>query len=582
MHVILDNPYRIIGQLVGTSLKEKTKQISRLKQYIEAEQEPPEAYSFPAIGNLDRTLDSVTDAASNLNLDHDKLNHALFWFYNGNEVTDEPAFELLKEGNIKEAGALWAKITNGKEVTEKNASAFFNLSTLMMSGSFHKAGIKEATLEKGIKLKIKFLESDFSRGLKELAADVTYQASKRAVQLMFLKQVQAEIEKSNIFSTNKLLEALSTVEFTAKDDFVKLSVARPITNIEKEVNAAAKNRNANNANALRIGTELYDDSYEWLFQLNNLLSPTNFQYTSIADKVAEEVLQCGIDYFLYYKETDTDPGPKSLELCLKAQTWATGNILKERFKDTIKHIKEWNDDEPQRANLRFLKDDLAFIDNKLDRFKNLSDSLVNAKDLVDTCKPKLMKMKKVLGQSEAFYLSVSSTIVQNSQNMIVSAINNATEGFSRNTVSKSALQTSLQSALDLTYNLRTFDMHHDNKLHFNKNLDALKSICTQVGLSTLSPKERLQQELRQAESKVNDIQRQTYFVAEINNAKSELARINEWQFMRSQADKLSQINAQQRKIDQLLTKSSQEKAAQLRMQQTRINDLKAKILQNDF
>ncbi len=579
MHVILDNPYRIIGQLVGTPLKEKTKQISRLKQYIEAEQEPPEEFCFPGLGRLDRTFEFVTNAASELNLDHDKLNHALFWFYNGNDVTDEPAFELLKEGDIKEAGALWAKITNGKEVTEKNASAFFNLSTLIMSGSFHKGGLKKASLEKGIKLKLKFLESDYVRNFKELAVDATYQTSKRAIQLIFLKQLQLELDKSDIFSTSKLLEVLSTIEFTAKDDFIKLSVERPINNIEKEVDAAAKNRTANNANALQIGTNLYDTSYEWLFQLNNLLSLTNFQYISIADKVAEEVLQCGIDYFLHFKETDIDPGPKSLELCLKAQIWVTGSILKERFRDTIKHLKEWTDDEPQRAKVRFLKDDIAYIDNKLDNFKNLNDSLVNAKDLIESCKPKLLKMKTVLGQSETFYLSVSSAIVQNSQNMIVSVINNVTDGFTKNTASKSALQSSLQSALDLTYNLKTCDMHYENKVHFNKNLDALKSICSQVGVSTLSPKERLQQELKQAEAKVNDIQKQTYYAAEILNAKSELARINEWQFLRSQADKQSQVNAQQRKIDQLLTKSSQEKAAQLKRQQTKINDLKTKILQ---
>jgi hypothetical protein len=36
MKTILNNPYRIVGLLVGATAKEQTKQISRLKKYIEA------------------------------------------------------------------------------------------------------------------------------------------------------------------------------------------------------------------------------------------------------------------------------------------------------------------------------------------------------------------------------------------------------------------------------------------------------------------------------------------------------------------------------------------------------------------
>lgn len=582
MRIILQNPYRIIGQLVGTTLREQIRQVSRLKQYIEAEQEPPMAFSFPILGKLDRSIESVNTASSELNLDIDKISYGLFWFYNGNEITDEPAFEFLKEGNVKEAGAVWSKMTNGKDVNEKNASAFFNLSSLLISKSFLKSEVKEATLDKGIRLKLKFLESDLFHGFTNVASDATYQTSKRAIQLVFLKQLQIEIEKSKVFPISSLLGILSKIEFTAKDEFIRFSIEGPIKDIEKAVDRSAQDRVSNNANALKVGTLLYDKQYEPLFQLSNLSTPSNFQYSTIADKVAEEVLQCGIDYFLHYKETDIDPGLQAFDLCKKAQTWVTGNILKERFKETLKHIQEWNDDKPQRVKLKSIKDDIAFIDGKLERFKNLSDSLSNAKDLIETCKPKLLKIKAVLGQSEEFYLAISSAIVQGAQNMIVAAINTATESFSRNTVTRSLLQQSLQSALDLTYNLKTFDIYYDNKEHFNKNLDALKSICTQVGISTLTPKERLQQELRQAETKLNDIQRQTFYSAEINNAKNELSKINEWQFLRSQADKDSQINTQQKKINQLLANSSQEKATQVRNQQVKITNLKTKILQTEY
>ena len=74
MKSILNNPYRTIGLLVGATAREQEKQIRRLKQFIEAEQEPQNDFSFPTLGQLNRTVDSVMDAASKLNLDSDKIN----------------------------------------------------------------------------------------------------------------------------------------------------------------------------------------------------------------------------------------------------------------------------------------------------------------------------------------------------------------------------------------------------------------------------------------------------------------------------------------------------------------------------
>jgi hypothetical protein len=87
MKSIIDNPYRVLGILVSATAKEKERQIRRLKQYLEAEQEPPHGdFSFPILGVMNRTLESITDAAAKLNLDSDKMNAALFWFYRRNFV----------------------------------------------------------------------------------------------------------------------------------------------------------------------------------------------------------------------------------------------------------------------------------------------------------------------------------------------------------------------------------------------------------------------------------------------------------------------------------------------------------------
>ena len=104
MNPIKDNPYRILGLLAGSSTREINRQTNRLSKILAAEQEPPtDDFSFPALGNLTRTEKAIEEATSKLNLDSDKLNSALFWFWNGNPITDEVAFEALKDGNTEKA-----------------------------------------------------------------------------------------------------------------------------------------------------------------------------------------------------------------------------------------------------------------------------------------------------------------------------------------------------------------------------------------------------------------------------------------------------------------------------------------------
>jgi hypothetical protein len=221
MKLILENPYRIVGLLVGATAREQERQIKRLKQLIEAEQEPKDDFSFPILGDLERTFDSVTDAASKLNLDNDKMNASLFWFYLGNEITDEAAFEALKTGDIDTAIEIWKKLVYSSdnesynEVNKKNASAFNNLSTFYLQ----QYEIDEETLE----LKLRFLESNFYNDLKNKATDETYKISKKELQLLFLNNLTQE----EGFDTSRFIDTISDIEFFAKEDFLTGCIQKP-------------------------------------------------------------------------------------------------------------------------------------------------------------------------------------------------------------------------------------------------------------------------------------------------------------------------------------------------------------------
>jgi hypothetical protein len=431
MKLVTENPYRVVGILVGSTAREKDRQVRRLKQFIAAEQEPEVDFSFQTLGNYQRTLDTVDDAASKLNLDSDKINHALFWFYNGNPITDEPAFDAIKEADLDQVINIWTKLTSNGEVSQRNASAYNNLGTLYLSGILEGTNTQEAILERGISLKLKFLESDFIKDFKTLSTDETYKTTKKELQLLFLNQVQNEIEKSGIITSIKFLNILTKQHFLAKEDFIKGFIQKPIEQIEKKIEESKSIRKVNKANSVKAANSLIADTNDLIKQLKLILGTNNIKYSSIADKMAMEFFACGIDHFMHYKDTDKDPGDFSMKLLKNAKSYAVGNIAKQEIEENIKILQKWIDNKPIRDTNKKLENDLKFITSKLDRFKNLLKTISNAKDLVESCKPKLENIKSTLGVKDESYLKISSAVVNNALSMIISVVNNAQEEYNK-------------------------------------------------------------------------------------------------------------------------------------------------------
>lgn len=368
MKTILNNPYRTVGLLVGATTKEQIKQINRLKKYIEAEQEPQDDYSFPALGNLHRTFDSIEEAASKLNLDSDKINAALFWFWNSNPITDEAAFEALKGGKIETAYKIWDKLivrtdedgkSYWKPVTEKNFSAYHNYSVL----NFIRAN---GNLHNAVAASLYFLESDLVQNFVSSVADETYKTNKKELQLLFLNQLQSDIEANKKSSLPKFIEILNELEFVAKQDFMKGFVQKLIEQIEHKIETAKNKRKASKANAAKAGQELFTATASDLTQLKSIVGSTDLKYTSIADKLANEILQCSIDYFndSQEKDSNTDYAETAMKLAKQAETLAVGKLTKERIKDSIETLEEIKDRELSQAIdlLKSIKD--AYEANK--------------------------------------------------------------------------------------------------------------------------------------------------------------------------------------------------------------------------
>lgn len=352
MKAVQNNPYRTIGMLVGATPREQERQVRRLKQFIEAEQDPADDFSFPKLGGGERKMEQVNDAISKLNLNSDKMSAALFWFWNGNPITDEAAFDSLKEGDMETAYQIWDKLITTryddigvwKPVTEKNYSAFHNCSLINIikpNGSLYTA----------VAANLYFLESDLVHKFISSVVDETYKTTKKELQLLFLNQFYLEIETNKYFSLDEFIDIINMQDFSARQDFLKILIQKFTEQIENRIERTKINRKANKANAAIFGQELYTTTEELLNQLYQVIDTDDTRYSLIADKIANEILQCSIEYFNESQENDSDNDyiEIAMKLVKQAETISVGRLISDRIKDSISTLEEMKNREVLEA-----------------------------------------------------------------------------------------------------------------------------------------------------------------------------------------------------------------------------------------
>lgn len=349
MKLILNNPYRILGLLVGATAREQTKQVSRLRQYIEAEQKSENDYSFESLGEINRTISTVDIASSHLNLNEDKMSAALFWFYNGKPITDEVALEAINDGDFDTAYQIWDKLIvetteDGKRVwknvTEKNYSAFHNIAVLCLvsnKGSFLSA----------VMANIKFIESEYFNLFVKNVVDETYSVSRKEIQISFLKIICESIENKKVI---ELVKYLNDYNFLAKADYLKVFFQNTIEKIERKIQEVTQKSKANKAKAGEYGNELYNATKDDFTLIKSLLSKDDFKVINVADKLAEGLLNCSITVFNHFNNTETMVSKIALDLINKAKIIAIGSLIIARIDKNKLIIENQLNYEPKIQN----------------------------------------------------------------------------------------------------------------------------------------------------------------------------------------------------------------------------------------
>jgi hypothetical protein len=468
MKSILNNPYRILGLSAGASAGERSIRINRLRVYLEAGEEPEveDDYTFPALGTLTRTVELVDEAASKLDLDVDRRNAALFWFYLGDLKTDTAAFEAIVAQDLDRAVGIWSSLTGSTDLTPRNCFAFQNLSTLLLCRGLQakSGGLKD--FKQGIALKLKFLESDCSRDFITKVTDATFGEGKVKHELAFLHALLQDVSsaKHPFVTQDSVLKALQSLSFTAKDEFMRDFSQKIVSGVEQEIEQrvkdTARQREKNPAKADVYGNNLYDGVSGSLKKLKEI---SELKYASAADSVAEELMLCSVAYHnnsggkntlfeqlvtLLDRKYDKNKGGRS-------QTIAEANNLLNEAKPVLEKLKNAKE-------------------NVTTSLIEKARSIAAGSKLKQQCEKNLKQLQEINSKND-LYMTASSGVAAKAQNMIIEDVNGTSY------YSQSAINEKYQYALRIMRKIEVMVMTSELRDRVEKNILQLGGLPQKPG-----------------------------------------------------------------------------------------------------
>jgi hypothetical protein len=204
-------------------------------------------------------------------------------------------------------------------------------------------------------------------------------------------------------------------------------------------------------------------------------------------------------------DDEIDPGETCLKLARHAYAISTPSQIKDRIEENLESIEDWVGEKPKRQKMKVVKWDIDSITTQLMSFELKANSLEKVQNLLRNCKQNLERIRDHLGVSDVFYISISSAVARAAQNKTVEIVNrvgssqrpSSVFGYSKN----SEIYDAVKGALEIAFSLEEFDMDRDMKGAFRTNMDTIKSMARQLGISTSSPEEIRIREIWAAEEK---------------------------------------------------------------------------------
>lgn len=460
LDIIQNNPYRLLGIYSNSPIKERVANHNRLKAFLKVGKE----VSFPldllgVLSTMTRTTEKVSDAEAKLTLPNEQLRYAQFWFVKVTPL-DEVAINHLIVENINGAISIWEKKENVSSLQNRIVCALVTDNYALAIACAYK------------------LYSSYTADFVHIVLGDCQMIDTGKLAYDFLDVLCSAI------GAQKLLPYLSDNDWK---QYVSDQAIKPLIETLQSAIDIAKASNGKGITArYNAGVKLMNVAKEKLSQLKGLLSVADLQYQMIADKIAQEILQCGIDYF---NATEEDDAPQKAGILQNyALSIAVGRLVRDRCKENVDILRKIGKEYIVRKELEQLTayiKDLRGEGTSKDplfaalRLSGIGRTISDIRQIVDKSIPLLDTMKTKLGYTNVLYMNISSAVVSSAINALVEIVNR------QQTLSwdKNELRSVIRDAVTLMSLLRNMNMDAKTRGYYNGNKSTLDNINSQLNPS---------------------------------------------------------------------------------------------------
>lgn len=452
MNILQNNPYRLLGIYANSSARDQLASIHKLEAYLKVGRQTALPLELPGFFPVEeKTVDIIKDAAAKLALPQSKLHYAQLWFLKIDQF-DEIAFKHLLDGDIAKALEIWGKHDS---VSSLQNRIVCHLVQNSLSDAIHCA----EKLYGNTGYISQFVSSVVGEGIG-VATD--------NLGLDFIDALSENVE---------LGELLSTISLPTWQQHVKQKLIAPLVSSIQDAIAKSKQSRGKGAEVrLAAGNTLMQQANLLLTKLQGLLPKTDMQYQSIVDRLANEVLQCGIDYF--NNSEDDDAPQKAMVLQKYALSIAVGPMAKDRCKENVEILEKIGPEHKVRKQIERIAKRLSdFKDESNGPFSELI-GYPQIEQFVNSCRSDLMAIKDALGVNADLYVNISSAVASTAINAVVKKLNAAQQMFGTEHMSydRSSLRNDVMRARDVMRGISLLDMSAQCRSYFNANSDVLDRI----------------------------------------------------------------------------------------------------------
>lgn len=394
INAIINNPYRILGIFSNSPKKDLVANKGKIQAFLRVNKAMPFKLDLQGVlPPVERTQAAVDNADSELTLVSGQVKHAQFWFINKTPI-DNIAFNHLYEGNIDTAMDFWRKSSN-----------LYSLQNLFVCYLI-KGDAKTAISNCAIPLYEQYSD-EFVSVIDEKASF----SSEELIQNIISTLVDSKVN---------LLQFADGLQNAKWKEFIQASKVEPlITNLNSQIADARKTKDKSGDERLTAGMKLKISSKPILDTLRGIISSSDTRYQIIADKVAQEVLQCSIDYYNDTKEVNSPA--KALPLCEYALSIAIGNAAKQRCEENYSVIKEAYENMPPEEVAK----EALEISNLFAWYRKQRNTSKMGLELLKKAQKPLVAIKETLGNKHSYYLETSSVLASAALGYVIDEVNDA-------------------------------------------------------------------------------------------------------------------------------------------------------------